>query len=133
MKPEQREAAEKEIAQAIKKQLNEQMETYRLENGKSYSPVTVNMYLRQLETWLKWMVDEKHLATLAAPKAVAKMKMTVSEESRRIFYPAQMNKFVIFRPNPHKQNQYRAWAAGILIFDVGIRLESVLSAQLKHF
>lgn len=132
MTSEQRRIAERQLSAAITKTTRAKMYERQNEIGKAYSPVTVNMYVRCMMTWFKWLVKESILVEHQAGE-LEKLKMPEPKQSRTIFLPSQLDKFLKYRPDVKSLNQNRVWTGGLLMFDVGLRLEEVLDLRVNDF
>lgn len=133
MNSEQRKEAEKQLFDAIKKTLYEKKAKHEQEHGRPYSPVTVNMYVRIMKTFFKWLVAEEVLKNDFADEFNSKLMMAEPKKSRTIFYPSQLEKYIKYKPPQKSRNQNRAWVGGLLIFDVGLRLDELLDLRVNDF
>jgi integrase len=58
-------------------------------------------------------------------------KVTEAKQSRKILLPSQLEQFINFKPNPKSLNQLRAWTGGMLLADVGMRIDELLDLRLN--
>jgi site-specific recombinase XerD len=85
------------------------------------SPVSINIYIRVLNTFFNYLHDEKVLTN--------KVKLPYMEEPtgdrREIFRDDEVARYIQFRPRTF--NQKRVWCIGMCMLDCGIRIDEALS------
>jgi integrase/recombinase XerD len=113
---------EQRIVDAIKSTIRE-----RQIGSRPVSPVTINVYLRVMNTLLRWLKHEAQFLTydwrvkpLEEPKG----------ERRQIFTEDEVQRLIRFRPKSF--NQTRAWTIAMTMLDTGIRIDEALSLEERH-
>ena len=157
MTPLQQKEAERPIFEAVKKALldrkaaryKEAVEKnleYAKQNkpqrAKGYSAITINMYVRSMSTWFRWLANKGILYNISLnskkPETYwgndfSTLEMEESKERRAFFLPVDYEKFLAFRPSSKSFNQQRAWTGGLTLFDLGLRIAELLDLRLLDF
>ncbi|MGA2135695.1 MAG: tyrosine-type recombinase/integrase [Bryobacteraceae bacterium] len=89
--------------------------------GRKISPVSINIYIRVLNTFFNYLQDEG--------RSSEKTKLAYQEQPtgdrREFFRDDEVLKFQQFRPKTF--NQKRAWCIGMCMLDSGVRIDEALS------
>jgi integrase/recombinase XerD len=96
------------------------------ESDDPVSPVTVNTYLRVINTFLKWLKDEDE--SLKFKWKVASLEVPTGQR-REIFTDEEVSKLLKFKPKSF--NQTRAWTIAMVMLDCGIRIEEALTLTIQ--
>ena len=91
-------------------------------HGRGLSPVTINTYLRSLNTFFRWMHTEGH-SDVPLPIPRLKEPEKVCEQ----FSDEQVRRLVRFSPRSAAERRIHTLAC--LILDTGLRIDEVLSAE----
>lgn len=85
------------------------------------SPITVNIYKRVLNTWLRWLYEhDKSLRTLLQTP----LQKEENGNRRRIFTDTEVTTLQLYKPKSF--SQIRAHAIALCMFDSGIRIDEAL-------
>ncbi len=108
----------------------------RVKKIEAATPATVNTYIRVMKTWVNWMSDEDRGAFLQFDwsKALDKLNMnvpTTNGQTRTVWTNDQIDLWLRFRPGPNKFNQWRVWTIGVLMLDVGLRIDEALDLDVE--
>lgn len=85
------------------------------------SPVSINIYIRVINTFFNFLRETKIIKTNLKLKYVEQP----SGQRRELFRDAEVLKFQNFKPKTF--NQKRAWAIGMCMLDSGMRIQEALS------
>ena len=86
------------------------------------TPVSVNVYLRCLNAFFKWLHEEDHVTQL-----IRIPKLKVEKKVLTILTDEEIRTLIGYRPAGC--NQQRAWALVILILDTGLRADEALNLR----
>jgi integrase/recombinase XerD len=115
--PANRKAWEKRIVKLIMDAIDA-----RQSGERPVSPISVNVYLRVVNTFLKWLKDEDEYLQFAWK---VKELETAKGDRREIFPDEDVTALQKYKPVSF--NQHRAWTIAMLMLDCGIRIEEALS------
>lgn len=129
----QRKQAERQIVAAIRTKLYEKQAERQKDKGKPYTTTTVNMFMRSLITWFRWLMAEG-VMMFDHTEDLRKLKMAESKEVHRtILMPDQMEQYIAYKPKPGKFTQNRTWTSGLVLLDGGVRVEELCDLRLNDF
>jgi site-specific recombinase XerD len=114
--PANRKAWEKRIVNLIMTAIDE-----RQSGEKPVSPITVNVYLRVINTFLRWLNKEDEYLQFAWK---VKELETPKGDRREIFSDDDVAALQKYKPTSF--SQLRAWTIAMLMLDSGIRIEEAL-------
>jgi integrase/recombinase XerD len=86
------------------------------------SPVSINVYLRCLNAFMKWLHDEEHIGV---PIRIAPLK--TEKKVLAVLTPEQVQQLVAYRPRG--KNEIRAHTLALLILDTGMRADEALNVR----
>jgi hypothetical protein len=114
---------ERQIVDAIKKTIHD-----RQLGDRPVSPVTVNVYLRVVNTFLRWLkIEDEYLDFDWRVKSLE----IPTGERRQMFTDDEISALIKFRPKSF--NQTRAWSIAMVMLDTGIhRVRSESGFWLQH-
>jgi len=113
---------EKQIVDAIKQTIRD-----RQTGDRPVSPVTVNVYLRVVNTFLRWLkIEDEYLDFDWRVKSLE----VPTGERRQMFTDDEISALIKFRPKSF--NQTRAWSIAMVMLDTGIRIDEALSLEDPH-
>ncbi len=113
---------EKQIVDAIKKTIHD-----RQLGKRPVSPVTVNVYLRVVNTFLRWLkLEDEYLDFDWRVKSLE----VPTGERRQMFTDDEISALIKFRPKSF--NQTRAWSIAMVMLDTGIRIDEALSLEERN-
>jgi integrase/recombinase XerD len=112
-----RKAWEKRIVSLIMTAIDE-----RQSGARPVSPITINVYLRAINTFLRWLrVEDEYLQF---PWKVKELEVPKGDR-REIFSDDDIERLQKYKPTSFSQT--RAWTIAMLMLDCGIRIEEALS------